>query len=70
MYLEGHVHFNVLDFEFGYSCIPDRLHFYTKEENDFRMEVRKWCKDNFEPVAEKIDQERDYSLAVEVLRIM
>ena len=69
-YLEGHVQFSDLDFEFGYSCMPDRLHFYTKEENDFRMEVREWCKNNVEPVAEKIDRERNYSLAVEVLRKM
>lgn len=68
--LEGHVQFSDLDFEFGYSCMPDRLHFYTKEENDFRMDVREWCKDNVEPVAEKIDRERNYGLAVEVLRKM
>jgi len=68
--LEGHVHFDDLDFEFGYSCMPDRLHFYTKEENDFRMEVREWCKNNVEPFAEKIDRERNYDLAVEILRKM
>ncbi|MBY9012218.1 MAG: acyl-CoA/acyl-ACP dehydrogenase [Candidatus Lokiarchaeota archaeon] len=68
--MEGHVHFADLDFEFGYSCMPDRLHFYTKEENDFRMEVREWCKNNIEPFAEKIDRERNYDLAVEILRKM
>jgi len=70
MYLEGHVHFEDLEFEYGYSCMPDRLHFYTKEENDFRMEVREWCKNNVEPVAEKIDRERNIELAVEILRKM
>ena len=50
--------------------MPDRLHFYTKEENDFRMEVREWCKNNIEPFAEKIDRERNYDLAVEILRKM
>ena len=68
--MEGHVHFEDLNMEFGYSCMPDRLYFYTKEENDFRMEVRKWCKDNVLPVAEKIDRERNKELAVEVLRKM
>jgi len=68
--MEGHVHFEDLDLEFGYSCMPDRLHYYSKEENDFRMEVRQWCKENVLPVAEKIDRERDKELAVEVLRKM
>ena len=70
MQMEGHVCFKDLDLEYGYSCMPDRLHYYTKEENNFRMEVRKWCKDNIEPVAEKIDQERNKELAVETLRNM
>ena len=65
-----HVHFEDLNLDFGYSCMPDRLHHYTKEENDFRMEVRKWCKENVEPVTEKIDRERDKELAVETLRKM
>lgn len=70
MYLEGHIHFEDLEFEYGYSCMPDRLHFYTKEENDFRMKVREWCKKHIEPVVEKIDRERNKKLAVEVLRKM
>jgi alkylation response protein AidB-like acyl-CoA dehydrogenase len=68
--MEGHVHFEDLGIEFGYSCMPDRLHYYTKEENDFRMEVRKWCEENIAPVAEKIDKNRDKKLAVETLRKM
>ena len=68
--MEGHVHFEDLNIEFGYSCMPDRLYYYTKEENDFRMEVREWCKDNVLPVAEKIDRNRDKDLAVETLRKM
>jgi alkylation response protein AidB-like acyl-CoA dehydrogenase len=68
--MEGQVHFKDLDLEYGYSCMPDRLHFFTKEENDFRMEVRKWCKDNIEPVSEKIDRERNKQLATDTLRKM
>jgi len=59
IYMEGQVHFEDLNLEYGYSCMPDRLHYFSKEENDFRMEVRKWCKDNIEPVANKIDRERN-----------
>jgi butyryl-CoA dehydrogenase len=70
MLLDGHVHYEDLNIEYGYSCMPDRLHYYTKEENDFRMEVREWCRDNIEPYAEKIDRERNYDLAVEILRKM
>ena len=68
--MEGHVHFEDLNLEYGYSCMPKRLHYYSNEENDFRMEVRKWCKENVEPVTEKIDRERNYELVVETLRKM
>ncbi len=68
--MEGQVHFEDLNLEYGYSCMPDRLHYFSKEENDFRMEVRKWCKDNIEPVANKIDRERNKELAVDTLRKM
>jgi len=68
--MTGHINFEDLNLEFGYSCMPDRLHFFTKEENDFRMEVRKWCKDNVEPVIETIDRNRDKQLAVDTLRRM
>ena len=68
--MEGHIEFKDLDLEFGYSCMPDRLHYYTKEENDFRMEVRKWCKEHVQPVSEQIDRNRDKQLAVDTLRKM
>ncbi len=68
--MEGHVHFEDLNIEYGYSCMPKRLHYYSNEENDFRMKVRKWCKENVEPVAVKIDKERNKELAVETLRKM
>ena len=66
----GQVLFKDLDFKYGYSCMPDRLHYFSKEENDFRMEVRNWCQDNVEPVADRIDRERNTDLAVETLRKM
>jgi butyryl-CoA dehydrogenase len=68
--MEGHISFEDLNVEFGYSCMPDRLHYFSKEENDFRMEVREWCRDNIWPVAERIDRERNAALAVETLRKM
>jgi butyryl-CoA dehydrogenase len=68
--MEGHINFEDLNLKLGYSCMPDRLHYFTKEENDFRMEVRNWCKDNVDPVIEKIDRERNKELAVETLKKM
>ncbi|MBY8984549.1 MAG: acyl-CoA/acyl-ACP dehydrogenase [Candidatus Lokiarchaeota archaeon] len=65
--MEGQIDFEDLNLEYGYSCTPDRLHYYSEEENDFRMEVRKWCKENIEPVSDKIDKERNTKLAVETL---
>jgi len=70
IYMEGQVHFEDLNLEYGYSCMPDRLHYFSKEENDFRMEVRKWCKDNIEPVTNKIDRERNKDLAVDTVKKM
>jgi butyryl-CoA dehydrogenase len=68
--MEEHVKFEDLNIEFGYSCMPDRLHYFSETENKFRMEVRNWCKENVEPVAEKIDRERNKALAVSTLRKM
>jgi len=66
----GQIYFEDLDLKYGYSCMPDRLHYFSKEENDFRMDVREWCQNNIEPVADKIDRERNTELAVETLRKM
>jgi len=68
--MSGHINFEDLDLKFGYSCMPDRLHYYSKEENEFRMEVRKWCEENIAPYAEKIDRDRDKKLAVKILKEM
>jgi len=68
--MDDHVNFEDLNVEFGFSCMPDRLHYFTNEENEFRMELRQWCKESVEPVAEKIDRERNKELAVETLRKM
>jgi butyryl-CoA dehydrogenase len=68
--LEDHISFEDLNVEFGFSCMPDRLYYFNKEENEFRIEIRQWCKENVAPVAEKIDRERNKELAVATLRKM
>ena len=68
--MSGQIKFEDLDVKYGYSCMPDRLYYYSKEENDFRMEVREWCEINIGPVAEKIDRNRDKQLAVKILKKM
>jgi butyryl-CoA dehydrogenase len=68
--MKGQVQFEDLELEYGYSCMPDRLHYFSEEENKFRMEVREWCKDNIEPVVNKIDRERNKDLAVETVKKM
>ncbi len=68
--MDDHVNFEDLNVEFGFSCMPDRLYYFSKEENEFRMELRQWCEENVGPVAEKIDRERNKELAVETLRNM
>ena len=68
--MSGHINFEDLELKFGYTCMPNRLHYYSKEENDFRMEVREWCETHIAPDAEKIDRNRDKNLAVEILKKM
>jgi alkylation response protein AidB-like acyl-CoA dehydrogenase len=68
--MSAHINFEDLEFKFGYSCMPNRLHFYSKEENDFRMEVREWCEIHIAPDAEQIDRNRDINLAVKILKTM
>ncbi|MHA1105394.1 MAG: acyl-CoA dehydrogenase family protein [Promethearchaeota archaeon] len=68
--MSGHINFEDLELKFGYSCMPNRLHYHSKEENDFRMEVREWCETHIAPYAEKIDRNRDKNLAVEILKKM
>ena len=68
--MSGHINFEDLNLKYGYSCMPERLYYYSKEENDFRMEVREWCEKNVGPAAEKIDRNRDKKLAVEILKKM
>ncbi|MBY9004014.1 MAG: acyl-CoA/acyl-ACP dehydrogenase [Candidatus Lokiarchaeota archaeon] len=68
--MSGHINFEDLELKFGYSCMPNRLYYYSKEENDFRMEVREWCEKYVAPEAEKIDRNRDKQLAVDILKKM
>ena len=68
--MSGHINFEDLELKFGYTCMPNRLHYYSKEENDFRMEVREWCETHIAPDAEKIDRNRDKNLAVDILKKM
>ena len=68
--MSEHINFEDLEVKLGYSCMPNRLHFYSKEENDFRMEVREWCETHVTPEAEQIDRNRDIKLAVKILKTM
>ena len=47
--MDDHVNFEDLNVEFGFSCMPDRLYYFSKEENEFRMELRQWCEENVGP---------------------
>jgi len=68
--MSGHINFEDLELKYGYSCMPNRLHYYSKEENDFRMEVRDWCEMHVAPDAEQIDRNRDKKLVVKILKKM
>ena len=54
--MEGKVEFEDLNIEFGESITPGSLYLYTDEENEFRLKMRKWAKDNILPVDAEIER--------------
>ncbi|MFB0561181.1 MAG: acyl-CoA dehydrogenase family protein [Candidatus Lokiarchaeia archaeon] len=67
---EGHIPFEELNVDFGYSTFEGSLFLYTEEENEFRMEFRKFVKDELEPVTERIEREENFELIHEILKKM
>ncbi len=67
---EGHIPFEELNVDFGYSTFEGSLFLYTEEENEFRQEIRKFVKDELEPIADKIDREESFELIHETLKKM
>lgn len=67
---EGHISFEELKVDFGYSTFEGSLFLYTEEENKFRQEFRKFVKKEVEPVADRIDREENFDLIHEILKKM
>lgn len=67
---EGHISFEELNVNFGYSTFEGSLFLYTEEENKFRQEFRKFVKREVEPVADRIDREENFELIHEILKKM
>ncbi|MGQ9720010.1 MAG: acyl-CoA dehydrogenase family protein [Candidatus Jordarchaeum sp.] len=67
---EGHIPFEELNVDFGYSTFEGSLFLYTDEENQFRKEFRKFVKREVEPVADRIDREDNFELIHEILKKM
>ncbi|MHA1377124.1 MAG: acyl-CoA dehydrogenase family protein [Candidatus Helarchaeota archaeon] len=60
--MEGKVNFEDLKVDYGESITPGSLFLYTEEENEFRLKMRKWAKDNILPVDAKIEREGNIDL--------
>ncbi len=54
-----------LNVELGESMFPGSLYPYTKEENDFRIKLRKFIKENIAPLSPKIEKDYDFELCLE-----
>ncbi|MEM2144426.1 MAG: acyl-CoA dehydrogenase family protein [Candidatus Jordarchaeaceae archaeon] len=67
---EGHITFEELNVNFGYSTFEGSLFLYTEEENKFRQEFRKFVKDEVEPLADRIDREENFDLIHSILKKM
>lgn len=52
---EGHVSFEDLNIEFGYTATPSSLFLYSREENRFRERVREFIRKNVAPLAEEAE---------------
>jgi alkylation response protein AidB-like acyl-CoA dehydrogenase len=59
---EGHITFEDLKIEFGYSVTPSSLNLYTEEENAFRKEIRAIAKREIVPKAEEVEKTGDYEI--------
>ncbi len=67
---EGHVSFSDLNLTYGESMTPGSLFMFTKEENEFRMEIRKFARKEIHPLVERIDREDNVELSISVIRKM
>jgi len=67
---EGHIGFEDLNVEFGYSLDEGSLHFFTEEENRFRVEFRDFVKREVLPLADRIDREKNFDLIRDIIKKM
>ena len=67
---EGHVSFSDLNLSYGESMTPGSLFMFNKEENEFRMEIRKFAREEIDPLVERIDREDNVELSISMIRKM
>ena len=64
---EGHISFEDLNVQYGESMTPGSLFLFSEEENEFRMEIREFAKNEIDPLVERIDREDNVELTLEVI---
>ena len=52
----------------GSSCMPQDLPYFTEEENKFRMEVREYAINELLPHVDKIEEDNDKELVVQLVK--
>ncbi len=67
---EGHICFEDLNLVYGQSMSPGSLLLFSEEENNFRMEIRKFAKTDVDPLVEQIDRENNVQLTLTIIRKM
>lgn len=67
---EGHISFEDLQVEFGYSATPSSLFMYTKEENQFRQKVRSFIHTKIAPLADEAEETGKVEPIRKAIRLM
>ncbi len=67
---EGHISFEDLNLQYGESMSNGSLFMFSEEENEFRMEIREFAKNEIDPLVDQIDRENNVELSLKVIRKM
>jgi len=64
-YSADFIKYEDLNVELGESMFPGSLYLYTEDENEFRIKLREFIKDQIAPLAPKIEKDYDFEPCLE-----
>ena len=65
-----YIKYEDLNVELGESMFPGSLFLYTKEENDFRVELRQFIQEKINPLIFQIEKEANFELCLKAYRLL